>query len=51
MHLHLVRWFRHLQPLVFDVLGFDLDREPRLLPWTCKVGANRQGGPKIVLHI
>ena len=36
---------------VFDVLCFDLDREPRLLPWTCKIGASRQGEKHIVLHI
>ena len=41
---------RHLQPLVFHVLCFDLDREPRLLPWTCKIGASRQGKQRIVLH-
>ncbi len=51
MHLHLVRWFCHLQPLISDVLCFDLDREPRLLPWTCKIGASRQGQQRIVLHI
>ncbi len=51
MHLQLMRWFRHLQPLVFDVLCFDLDREPRLPPWTCKIGTSRQGEQHIVLHI